>query len=152
MKEVHFKILNGIHPSAEFLRHRFNFDHNNCCFCDEHIETTEHLFYDCKFFNAFWEDLYDWLFPKCVNFSNLTKENVLFGIFVKDPTHDLAINTIIILGKFFIHKNRFMKLKPNCYVFHKELCHYFSSLKYMEKKNAVKLFNLVDELDLTKYP
>ena len=86
---------------------------------------------------SFGEDLHDWLFPKFVNFSNLTKENILYGIPVKDPTHDLGINTIIILAKFFIHKKKFMKTKPQIYVFHKELCHYFSSLKCMEKKTAV---------------
>lgn len=152
MKEVHFKILNGIYPSAEFLRCRFGFEHNNCSFCDDEIETTEHLFYDCKFINVFWEDLHDWLFPKFVNFSNLTKENILYGIPVKDPTHDLGINTIIILANFFIHKNKFMKTKTQIYVFHKELCHYFSSLKCMEKKTAVKLRNLVEELNFTEFP
>lgn len=37
-KEVHFKTVNEIYPSAEFLRHRFGIDHNNCSFCDTHIE------------------------------------------------------------------------------------------------------------------
>ena len=46
-KEVHFKILNRVYPSSEFLRNRFNFDHNNCSFCDEDIVTSEHLFYEC---------------------------------------------------------------------------------------------------------
>ena len=50
----------------------------------------------------------------------------------------------------FIHKNRCMKSKPNFYVFHKELCHYVSSLKCMEKKNAMKLCKLVEEPYLTE--
>ena len=93
-----------------------------------------------------------WLSTKFVNFSNLTKENVIFGTIVKDPVHDLAINSIIILGKFFIHKNRFLKSRPNFYVFHKELCLYFSSLKHMKKKNAMKLSMLVEDLNLTEKP
>ncbi len=39
------------------------------------------------------------LLPKFDTFSNKTKSFVWFP--VKDPTHDLAINTIIIPGKFF---------------------------------------------------
>ncbi len=36
-KEVHFKNFNDIYPSLEFLRNRFNIDHNNCTFCDVDI-------------------------------------------------------------------------------------------------------------------
>ncbi len=72
VKEVHFRILNEIYPSAEFLRRRFDLDHSSCSFCDSHIETTEHLSYECKCARAFWGDLYDWLFPKLISFSNLT--------------------------------------------------------------------------------
>ncbi len=50
---VHFKILNGVYPSREFLRCQFGLDVNNCSFCDDQIETTDHLFYDCKFACAF---------------------------------------------------------------------------------------------------
>lgn len=52
-KEVHFKILNGVYPSREFLRCRFGFNVNCCSFCDDQIETTEHLFYECKFAYTF---------------------------------------------------------------------------------------------------
>lgn len=31
-KESHFKIFNGIYPSSEFLRQRFNFEENTCTF------------------------------------------------------------------------------------------------------------------------
>lgn len=53
-----------------------------------------------KFVHVFWEDLYDWLFPKLSNLSILIKENVLYGISIKESSHDLAINTLIILGQF----------------------------------------------------
>ncbi len=152
VKEVHFKILNGIYPSAEFLHCRFGFECNNCPFCDDEVETTEHLFYDCRYVNVFWEDLNDWLSSRFANFSGVKKENILYGIHVKEPSNDLGINTIIILAKVFIHKNKVMKTRLRIYVFHKELCHHFSSLKCMEKKNAMKLHELVEELDLTTLP
>lgn len=92
VKEVHFKILNGIYPFKEFLRCRFGLDENNCSFCGDQIDTTEHLFCDCKFACAFWEDLHYRLFSKFDDLHALTKENVLFGLFLKDETLDLAVN------------------------------------------------------------
>lgn len=46
IKEIHFKVLNGIDPSSEYLRLRCGFDSNKCIFCDD-IETTDHLFFHC---------------------------------------------------------------------------------------------------------
>ncbi len=43
-----------------------------------------------------------------------------------------------------------MKTKPNFYIFHKEIRRYFSSLKGMEKKNAVELCSSVEEQNLAE--
>lgn len=39
------------------MRHQFTLTHNDCSFCDEDIETTEHLFFQCKFVKVFWDEL-----------------------------------------------------------------------------------------------
>jgi len=57
---------------------------------------------------------------------------------MKDETLDLAVNTLIILGKFFLHKNRFLKTLPNFYVFHKELS-LLSIAKIDEEKECLNL-------------
>lgn len=59
-------------------------ENRNCSFCDEHLDTTEYVFCYCKFASALWEDLHEWLFPNFDNFPVLTKENVIFGIFMND--------------------------------------------------------------------
>ncbi len=77
------------------------------------------------------------LFPKFEDLPVLTKENVLFCLFLKVVKHDLAINTIIIIiiGKSFLHKNRFLKILKNVsWLFHKELSLGFLPLKRMKKK------------------
>lgn len=74
-REVHFKILNNIYPSNELLRLRFNVNHNNCCFCDNEIETTDHLFFHCVYSATFWEDLQDWLSTKILYSS---QEKILY--------------------------------------------------------------------------
>ncbi len=58
IKEIHFKNLNGIFPSSEFLRLRFGFDCYKCIFCDD-IETTDHLFFHCMYVDALWSDIHD---------------------------------------------------------------------------------------------
>lgn len=44
-----------------------------------------------------------WVLPKFEDLHALTKEHVLFGLFLKDETRDLTDNTIIILGMFFFY-------------------------------------------------
>ncbi len=85
------------------------------------LQNSRRSFYDCTFSCTFWEDLNYCFFLKFEDLPVLTKYNILFGLFLKDETHDLAINTIIILGKFFLHKNRFLKILPNFYIYHKEI-------------------------------
>lgn len=45
---------------------------------------------------------------------------------------------IVIFGKFFLHKNSFLKMQPNFSTFHKELSLFFIS-EINEQKNALKL-------------
>ncbi len=84
-----------------------------------------------------------------LNISLNLRKKMYFCMFTKNALHDLAINTALILGKFFIHKNRVLKTQPNFFVFHKGLCHYVLSLKLMET-NAMKLYNLAEELNLAE--
>lgn len=151
-KEIHFKVLNGIYPSADFLCKRFGFENGNCSFCNEQNETTDHIFYECMYTNAFWDDLHHWL-SKYIPVPDIQLQNVLFGFIINNTLYDLSINSILILGKYFLHKNRFLKCKPLFNVFHKELCLYFSSLKLMKTRTAVTLYEIIDELNLKElYP
>jgi len=54
--------------------------------------------------------LHYWLFGK---FKDLPAENNFFGIFMKDETLGLAVNTCIILGKFFTQEYIQDKMRLN---------------------------------------
>lgn len=151
IKENHFKILNRIYPSAEFLSKRFGFENNNCSFCNEHTETTDHLFWECMYSEAFWDDLHHWL-SKYVPVPAFECENILYGFVINNFLLDMLVNVVVILGKFFIHKCRFLKCKPVFYVFHKEMSLFFSSLKHMKKRTAVKLLNMIEDIKLMDNP
>lgn len=151
-KEVHFKILSGVYPSREFLRHRFAIENNSCSFCDGDIESTEHLFFECMYCKALWEDVHYWLFPKIPNLLEFSKNDIIFGTIQKEKKFENILNIIIILGKFYIHKCRFLKTRPAFVHFHRELCLFFSSVSFMNREQAVKLNNMIDELSLLESP
>ncbi len=55
MKEIHFKTINDIYPCKESLRLRFSLIIILVLFCQEDIETQEHLFYSCNILRSFWD-------------------------------------------------------------------------------------------------
>ena len=108
VKEVHFKILSNIFPSRDLLRQRFSLDNNNCTFCDNDIETTDHLFFYCVYSGTFQEDLQDWISTRIFLIHPLTREDIIFGTTLKDNISDFVFNYLLILAKFFylfIHAN-----------------------------------------------
>ena len=36
-----------------------------CTFCNNHVETIEHIFYDCLHIKKIWSDLFDWIYDNC---------------------------------------------------------------------------------------
>ena len=152
-KEVHLKILNNIYPSNELLRRRFGIDHNNCSFCDTEIESTDHLFFDCLYTMTFWEDLQDWLSTKIQLLNPLTRENIVFGINIKDNKSELVLNNLLLLAKFFIHTSKWRKTKPLFHVFKKDLVdNHLSALKIMKGKNGLTLLRAYEVLKIFEDP
>ncbi len=58
VKEFHFKIMNDIYPSKEFLKSKFDIGENSCQFCEIDIETTKHIVFDCNHSKRFWTQVY----------------------------------------------------------------------------------------------
>ena len=147
IKELNFKILNEIYPTNEFLRLRFNFDLNNCIFCEKEIETLQHLFFHCNSVQYFWNEMQSWLQSKNIELP-LTEKTVIFGVFVEDKNLDFVLNTLMLLGKFFIHKCRYFKLIPCMNHWRNELKLFSKSLKLVQEKKALKMFSLFEKYDL----
>lgn len=131
-KETHFKILNGIYPSKELLRNRFNIDDNKCSFCENDIETIDHIFYECNKTHIFWNNLEKWIKQKIVFSESISRDMITFGILLKNKDVELCCNLIFCLAKFFIHKQRVLKSFPIFNVFLIEFHIYLKSLKYVK--------------------
>ncbi|XP_023816074.1 uncharacterized protein LOC111948249 [Oryzias latipes] len=135
-KEVHFKTFSGIYPSKELLRKRFGIPENCCSFCHVEIETTVHLFFECFYSDFFWNSLHYWLFPKIPLLAEFSIKDIIFGFILENRNTELILNVVIILGKFYIHKCRFLKIKPYFSTFHRELCSFFSICKLHGKQTC----------------
>lgn len=142
-KEVHFKTMNNIYPSRELLHHRFNIDLELCLFCKREIDATVHIFSDCIVTQSFWIAVKNWL---AIPGPRLTAEEILLGSTRGNSDENYLVNVVIILGKFFIHKTRFLKTFPHFIVFKEEFNAYCNSLNKMKSKKAVALKNIIYNL------
>ena len=142
-KEVHFKILNGVYPSGELLRQRIGIESNNCVFCDD-IETSDHLFFQCMFSEALWIDVHDWLHTK-IQLEPFSQKDIIYGVIMDNNECDFLVNNILIPVKFYIHKCKYMKVKPRFIVLHNKFLSFTKALNIMKGKYAMKLYSLFEK-------
>ena len=122
--------MNNIYPSKELLRLRFNIGDNLCTFCENDIETTDHIFFSCDIIQTFWVDIHNWIKLKIVLFpAAISRDDVTFGMNLQNKYDELCCNLILCLAKFFIHKNRVVKSSLKFIVFMNEFKLYMKSLK-----------------------
>ena len=86
-------------------------DSNNCHFCKAHIETIEHLFFDCKAVHTFWMNVIKWL-PVELEFRGfVSRKNVLLGD--TQCKNNVILNHLSIIGKRYIYVSRCLDRKLN---------------------------------------
>lgn len=143
-KEVVFKILNDIYPSNHFLHIRFNWENNTCGFCERDIETVEHIFFECEHVLDFWLAFRSWMLTKQITLQQLNWMSIKVGVQLKEKNLDFLANNLIILGKHYIHRCKFLKVKPHINGWKNELNLYKKSLFFMSNKNALRLYSLLE--------
>lgn len=76
-----------------------------CTFCKQHVETIEHLLWDCPIVEIFWNDLLEIIRSKCLHCErfSFTKELVIFN-YMEGVRTDKPMDLIVLLAKFFIYK------------------------------------------------
>lgn len=96
-RELYFKTFNDILS----FRQRFNFDHNNCTFCDEEIETKDHLFFSCLDSNTFWNDMHDRLETRVPSLSYFTRNYIRFGTIMEKMEFEFLSHPIDVWKKMY---------------------------------------------------
>ena len=110
-REFQFKLLHNILYTNEQL-YKFN-PHKCptplCSFCNEEIETYEHLFCRCKFSEALWKEVFNFvknpLSLKCI-------PSVLCKV-LGDPNQSIIVNFICLLVRRHIYFTKLRENKPN---------------------------------------
>lgn len=143
-KEVVFQTINDVYPSNHFLHKRFNWENNTCGFCERDIETVEHIFFECEHVLEFWLAFRSWMLTKQITLQQLNWMSVKVRVQLKEKNLDFLVNNLIILGKHYIHRCKFLKVKPHINGWKNELNIYKNYLFFMSNKNALRLYFLLE--------
>ena len=78
---------------------------NKCIYCGS-IDTLEHHIFECEEATPFWSRLQEWMADSLEVSIRLTICEVLFGIPIPDNPDIEVINYIVLIGKWYINRNR----------------------------------------------
>ncbi|XP_023812027.1 uncharacterized protein LOC111947633 [Oryzias latipes] len=143
MRDVSFKLLHRIYPTNQYmLRYKKTID-PNCTFCKEHPETISHLFWNCNTTKKLWKDCARFINYKLDSQYQIKFEHIIFGLHEKNIRSNvkLAINLIIIFGKFHIHKSKFSSSQLFFPLIIKELESYLHTISNSLKKKPGEASN-----------
>ncbi len=96
--------------------------------------------------DALWSNIHDWFYPKVRYLDSFTLKDIIDGLVLNNSKDDFLVNSILMMGKYYIHKSRYLKVKPAFCAFHNEFVLYTKS-KVMKGKNAINLFSIIIEYD-----
>ena len=102
----------------------------NCTFCQEHEETTMHLFVTCDQVQKLWKSLFRWLDYFCYVNLDIEPVSIIFNCY-KVSFSDM-INTIVLITKYYVYAQRTLGNKLNF----KELIAQISQYKRIEEISA----------------
>ena len=133
LRITHFKILNNIIPTNEWLARIGRKNSSLCSFCNATSETMDHLFYTCPKIAPFWNALR----RRATNFNPnyfLSCKQIVFGITEPRSQANSAFNFLTLLGKQFILRCKYQETTPSL----KQFNYYILSYKSTEEDIAKK--------------
>ena len=110
LREFQYKYIMRIIPTNTYLFKCKLVMSNLCDFCNSYTETVNHLFWECQNSQQFWSELKTFLTNKNINIT-FDLLNITFGVEGKG-VHNSLINFIIICGKYFIFRSKYIKTLP----------------------------------------
>ena len=104
---------------------------NLCSFCKRHPETLMHLFWECEYVIPFWTTLNSYM----KIYSTGTTQWQTVDIILGNHNFDNILNTILIIAKSYIFKQRTSGRYPNINDLKKYIKTYYEIEKNIETKN-----------------
>ena len=123
-----YRITHRIIATNEYL-YKIKVKGNNLCtFCNQDVETIEHLFIGCEKVEILWNNIEQWIYEKCNVMLNFSKHEIIFGKYGKPF---IAQNMIVILVKYYIYKNRCRGQQLHFPSIKLDIIHYYKMEKYI---------------------
>ena len=123
LREVQWKIVHNIYPTNILLNKMGIKSSEKCDFCDE-VDVVEHMFFRCKRLQTFWTDVSKRIDNRVNKKIKLNEISIVLGIEQEHPKlcyeEIKLLNTILIIGKLSIIKNKMNKTKIDI-IFEREL-------------------------------
>lgn len=129
---LQYRINHRIIATNKFLHMIKKVDNPNCSFCNNEIETIEHLFWNCEFVQILLEQLDDWFLTNGISIP-FTKQNMLLGNTEKIFRGD-SQNSIFLWVKQYIYNTRYFKKDLSLHSVKEKLKYFY----FLEKRIAVK--------------
>lgn len=137
LQSFQFKILHRIYPCNAWVSKWKTSVNINCEFCNE-VDSLQHFFIECKLCRSFWLNLENWWNEKSGADCRLQITDIIFGI-LKDNMDE--VNLMILKGKYFIAKQKFLKKNILLTTFMNTLKYDLNIEKYIcDKNNKLDLF------------
>ena len=110
LRNFQYKYIFRIIPTNKRLFIQNIVNSNLCDFCSMHIETIQHLFWECNYVQTFWNKLHRFLQNTNIGIE-MNYKVISFGICNKDENDDIK-NFVIFYAKYFIFLNKCGKTIP----------------------------------------
>ena len=114
-----YKILHNILYTNKSLVKMQKVDTANCTFCNNEVESTEHLLVSCVFSHRIWVSLGTWLQTLDISLLSLNEIDIIFGI--QSKVHWQLINHLIIIAKQTIYHARVKNILPSFETFNSRI-------------------------------
>ena len=102
--EGHFPPFNSNLPTNSLLHKVKKVASPSCPFCPSECQTLWHLFINCMHASSFWNKFQEWYSISSNKKLLLSELEVMFGI-IRCHTYCLALNHLIVSGKYFLYVN-----------------------------------------------
>jgi len=110
LRSFQYKFIMRIVPTNTYLFKCKLSNSTLCDFCQSHIETIDHLFWECQHIQIIWKKMETFLASKNI-LIEINKTHAFFGCTEK-KLHSDVFNFIVILLKSFIFKMKYKKCIP----------------------------------------
>lgn len=153
VKEVSFKLLHRVYPVNVYIKKMLPEKDPLCSFCRILDESVDHLFWECTHIKIFWKEFSLFIRVSLLYNFSLSYKDVLFGFYHVDKVKDkyFLINLFILLAKFFIHKCKFLSVKPLFLIFCKDLKYYLNTISTSSNVKALKSVTLCESYNILSF-